>query len=286
MGSARLEFAVLTRLFLQVEIEVAVVVAGSLVVQGGIGHTQLFADRGHKVGSLIDGGIGERLVQMFEGHLIVADGMIAGGQCTMGTGNLVDVTIVLEELQGLLSQFQVAGMVGQRLLGLCLEIGIVVSQGDIQAARQTIHLLLIDVLLTAVSNDATSAHVVEVIQELSRIAAHLVRVDSHECVDGLALEAYIIIIGGIDDAKLRLGIAQALLLAGVELVAFLVDTFHTGHGTLAEIVEVLVARTTLAKTHLLDVTHQEFQLIVGHLGNLVQIVLCGLIVHSDHLDKG
>ena len=204
----------------------------------------------------------------------------------MGTGNLVDVTIVLEELQGFLCQFQVASMVSQRLLGLCLKIGIVVSQGNVQTARQTIHLLLIDVLLAAVGDDATSAHVVEVIKELSRVAAHLVRVDSHKGVDGLALEANIIIIGGIDDAELRLGIAQTLLLADVELVAFLVDTLHTGHGTFAEIVEVLVARTALTQTHLLDVTYQEFQLVVSHLGNLVQIILCGLIVHPDHLDKG
>ena len=286
MGSARLEFTVLTRLFLQVEIEVAVVVAGGLVVQGGIGHAELLADRGHEVGGLIDGGVGERLVQMFKSHFVIADGMIAGGQRSMGAGNLIDVTIVLEEQQGLFCQFHVAGMVGQRLLGLCLEIGIVVSQGNIQAARQTIHLLLIDFLLAAVGDDATSAHVVEVIKELSRVAAHLIRVDSHKGVDGLALEAYIIIIGGIDDAELRLGIAQTLLLAGVELVALLVDTFHTGHGTLAEIVEVLVARTALTQTHLLDVTYQEFQLVVSHLGNLVQIILCGLIIHPDHLDKG
>lgn len=44
--------------------------------------------------------------------------------------------------------------------------------------------------------------------------------------------------------------------------------------------------TALTKTHLLHIAHQEFQLIVGHLGNLVQIVLSGLIVHPDHLDEG
>ena len=55
------QLTVLTGKLLKVEIEVTVVVALGFVVDGGIGHTKLFADGGHEVGGLIDGGIGESL---------------------------------------------------------------------------------------------------------------------------------------------------------------------------------------------------------------------------------
>ena len=51
----RFKLAVLSRLLLQVEVAVAVVVAGNLVVDGGIGYAELLADAGHEVGSLQDG---------------------------------------------------------------------------------------------------------------------------------------------------------------------------------------------------------------------------------------
>ena len=51
----RLELAVLSCLLLQVEVAVAVVVAGNLVVDGGIGHAKLLAYAGHEVGCLQDG---------------------------------------------------------------------------------------------------------------------------------------------------------------------------------------------------------------------------------------
>ena len=51
---AGLKLTVLPGSLLEVEVEVAVVVALLLVVDGGIGHTELFTDRRHEVGSLID----------------------------------------------------------------------------------------------------------------------------------------------------------------------------------------------------------------------------------------
>ena len=54
---AGFELAVLTRLLLHVEEEVAVVVAARLIVDGRIDQAELFADAGHKVGCLVDGGV-------------------------------------------------------------------------------------------------------------------------------------------------------------------------------------------------------------------------------------
>ena len=68
-------------------------------------------------------------------------------------------------------------------------------------------------------------------------------------------------------------------------VAFFVYTFQAGDGPFTEVVEVLVAGTALAQSHLLHIRHQQLYLIVRHLRNLVQTVLCRFVVHSDYLDK-
>lgn len=61
---ARLVVAVLARLVLQVEVEVAVVVAGLLVIDGRIDDAELLAYRGHEVGGAVDDGVlFERLLQ-------------------------------------------------------------------------------------------------------------------------------------------------------------------------------------------------------------------------------
>ena len=51
---ARLQLTVLTGGLLKVEIQVTVVIALRLIVDGGIGHAQLLTDGGHQVGGLID----------------------------------------------------------------------------------------------------------------------------------------------------------------------------------------------------------------------------------------
>ena len=61
------ELTILTGGLLQVEIEVAVIVALGLIVHRGIGHRELLADRGHQVGRLIDGTVGECLLEIIEG---------------------------------------------------------------------------------------------------------------------------------------------------------------------------------------------------------------------------
>ena len=83
---------------MQVEVEVPIVVAVGLVVDGGIGHTELFVDAGNEVGGLLDDGVGKCLLQIIERRLVVAQGPVTGGQCTVGTGYLIDIAEVLEQL--------------------------------------------------------------------------------------------------------------------------------------------------------------------------------------------
>ena len=286
LGGTRFQLAVLARLFLHVQIEVAVVVAGGLVVQGGIDHAELFADAGNEVGSLVDGGVCQCLLQVFQRHHVVAHGMVARCQRAVSTGYLVDVAIVAEDVERLCCQQRVAGMFGQRLLGLCLEIGIVEPLGDGQTAAQEVHLLVVDVFRRALGDDAACTDVVEVVQVLCRVAAYLVGVDGLEGLDGLAFQAYIIIIGGVDNGKLRFSIAQALLLTGCQLVALLVDAEHAVQGMFTEVVEFLVARTALAQAHLLHIAYEEFQLIVGECRNSTKQGVSPMVFHACNGSKG
>ena len=73
----RLEFAVLAGLLLQVDIDVAVIVAVGFVVDSRISHAELFADTGHQVGSLTDAAVDEGTVQIQQGTLVVLHRMIA-----------------------------------------------------------------------------------------------------------------------------------------------------------------------------------------------------------------
>ena len=104
LAGTGLELTVLTSGLLQVEVEVAVVVALRLVVDGGIGHAELFADGSHEVGGLIDERVGECLFEVVERRFVVADLSETGCESTVGTGNLVDVAILFEDVQRVLCE--------------------------------------------------------------------------------------------------------------------------------------------------------------------------------------
>ena len=84
--------------------------------------------------------------------------------------------------------------------------------GNSQATRQTVHLLLMNIFRAAFGDDTACSNVVKVVQILGCITTHLVGIDGHQCINRLILKTHIIIIGGIDDGKLGLGIEQTLLL--------------------------------------------------------------------------
>ena len=297
---------------MQVEIEVAVVVAVHFVVDGGVGHAEPFVDAGHEVGRLLDDGVGQCLFQVVERRLVVANRTIAGGQRAVGTGYLVDVAVCLEQLQRPLCQTDgqlvgicqplgvdhrqsaveqlVAGrcrrqVFGNGLKGIGHEVGEVVALGYLVAAQQVVHLLLVDVVGRPFGEYASGADVVEVVQELGRVALHLLGVDGHECLDRLLVEAYIIIIGGSDDGQFGLGIEQASLLALAEQMALLVDALQAVDGPFTIVVEVLGARTALAEAHLLDVADEQFQLVVGDFGNAVEHALRTVVFHLGNVPE-
>ena len=309
LSGTGLQLAVLSRLLLQVEIKVAVLVAVGFVVDSGVGHAQLLIDAGHEVGRLHYGGIGQRLVQIVECRLIVANGSAAGGQRAIGTRRLIDVAIVLEHLQRLSGQADghvtvsatigtdqrqghVAAfgggndMLGYTLQGIGHEVGIVATQGYLVTAQQMVHLLTVNLLGAAFGNDTSGADVVQIVQKLRRIALDGFGVDGFQRLCRLLLQAYIIIIGGGDNGQLRLAVEQSPPLAVVEYMALFVDAAQGGKGFLAVVVKILVARLSLAESHLLHIAYKQLQLVVGLLWYQVQQIFRRLIVHLGHVGEG
>ena len=105
-------------------------------------------------------------------------------------------------------------MLGEGLKGIGGEEGVVTLSGDEEAAHQVVELLLVDLLLGALRDDATRTDVIEPVEQLGGVALHLVGVDGVESLDGLFLQTHVIIIGGVDDGVLALGIVQPAQLTG------------------------------------------------------------------------
>ena len=239
-------------LLLQVDVDVAVIVALGFVVDGGIGHGELLTDTGHKVRSLVDGSVRQCLLKVIQRLQVVTQGMVARGQRTVRTGYLVDITVVGKEPERLFGQLQVLGMFGNGLLGVGLKIGVAEARGDAETAVQEVHLLVIDVFGGAVSDDAPGTDVIQVVQVLGRVVPHLVGIDGQEGFHRLALQAHVVVIGGVDNGQLRLGIGQPLKEPGRQGGALLVDALQMVKGTLAVFIESTVVAPALAETHLLN----------------------------------
>ena len=219
----RLQLPILTGLLLQVDIDITVIVAVGLVIDCRISHTELFADTGYQVGSLIDARVDKCTVQIEQGTLVVLHSMIARSQRTIGTCYLIDVAIVFEQLQSLLSLLQIGGVIGQCLLSLCLEISIAIALGHTQATVQAFYLLLMNLLRGAIGKYSACTDVVEIVQVLGRVVAHLIRIQLLKGLHTLAFQSYIIIIGGSDNSHFRFRISQSLALTLSKLVALFVD---------------------------------------------------------------
>ena len=127
-----LELSVLARLLLHVEVDVAVLVASGLVVDGRIDQTQLLANTGHQVGSLGNGSIFlQRVQQAYFSRLEVVDAPIAFGKRSIGTCRLIDVAIAFEQFKCLLRQIACQQRVGHvDLVDQRQSRGVVVDKGD------------------------------------------------------------------------------------------------------------------------------------------------------------
>ena len=309
------QLTVLTGGLLQVEIQVAVIVALLFVVDGGIGHTELLTDTRHQIGGLIDRGVGKGLFQIVKRTLVVAYLTVAGSQRTVGTCYLIHVAVVLEEKERVLREppceHVVVDILGidelhgghvvrdQLVAGIWIhqvfreglqrigrKVGIVTRACKQETAHQSVKLLLIDRLLRAFGDDTACTDVIEVVQELGRIALHLVGIYRHQGLYRLSLQSDIIVVGGVHDGIFRLGIEQSPRLVGRELFAFLIDTMQGSVGQFSELMELTIVRLSLTESHLLDIGDEDLYLVVGDLRHLVEQPLRLGVLHLDDMHEG
>ena len=112
---------------------------------------------------------------------------------------------------------------------------------------------MVDLLLCTLGDNTSGANVIEIVEELGCIAYHLVGINGSQSRYRLALQTYIIIIGGVDDGILRLGIEQPALIGWRQQRALLMDTAEGTIGQRTILMELTITRTTLTEAHLLDI---------------------------------
>ena len=149
-----------------------------------------------------------------------------------------------------------------------------------------VELLLDNLLLRPLSDDAARTYIIHIIKVLGRIAQHLAGMDAPQGLDALTLESYIIIIGGIDDGVLRLGIEQAVLIVGREQRALFIDAKDGLISQLAILMELTIARTTLTEAHLLHIGDELLHLVIGGLDDFIKELFSLIILHTDDVDEG
>ena len=177
-------------------------------------------------------------------------------------------------------------MVGKSFKSLGNEIGIMVTLGNGKASIQVVNLLSMHILRSPVGKDAACANVVEIVQVLGGIVAYLVDVELQQGVDRLAFQSYIIIIGGGDNGHFGLSIAQATQLATRQLITFLIDALLSLYGLLTILIEFTVLAATLAESHLLHISDQQFQLVICQTGCFDEQRVGTMVVHADHCNEG
>ena len=207
--------------------------------------------------------------------------MITRGQSTIGTCYLIDIAISFEQAQSFLSLLQVGGMVSQCLLSLCLEIDISVAFSYTETTVQVVDFFLMDLFGSSFGKDTTCPDVIEIVEVLGGIVAHLVRIQLLKGLHTLTLQSYIIIIGGSDNSHFRFGIGQTLALTLRKLVTLFVDARQSLDSLFAPLVKLTILRTTLTEAHLLDITYQQFNLIVGKCYGFIQQTVGFSIIHGN-----
>ena len=177
-------------------------------------------------------------------------------------------------------------MVSKGFFGLGLEVDEAITLSNGQTVVQMVYLVVAYLLRGTFGQDTSSPDVIQVVQVLRRIMTHGIKVYLPECLDRLAFQTDIIIIGGGDNGHLRFSIEQTATLMRTQLAALLVDALKGIDSLLATLVELAILAATLTQTHLLHIADQQLYLIVALGYRFSQQTISQRIVHSDHRSKG
>ena len=128
---------------------------------------------------------------------------------------------------------------------------------------------MVNLLLGSLRDNTTGTDVIQIVEVLCCIALYFFGIDGIKCINRLLFESYIIIVGRVYDSIFGFGIQQQTFVALGKLVALFVDTLHGTVGHLTELVESTVVGAALTKAHLLNVSYQVLQLVIGCFDNIV-----------------
>ena len=152
------------------------------------------------------------------------------------------------------------------LQGVCLPIREVVLSCKHIASYEILKLLLFNSFLCVRIDNTTRADVIEVGQQLCYVCLNLsIRVNLVDGFDGWLFQTYIIIIGGGNDSKLRAGIDHTTSLTRREQCFVFFNTMKSFLCLFIVVVELLIERLTLTETHQLDISNQQFYLVISNL---------------------
>ena len=212
--------------------------------------------------------------------------------CEVSCQHLIVYAVRVDESQGrhivadeLTAVFGFHKVLGEGFKSVSSKIRIIATTGGQETTHQVIKLLLVNLLLSTLGNNAASTDVIKVVEELGGVALHLIRINGIEGLDRLTFETYIIIIGGVDDGILRLCIEQALQVVIGKGIALFIDATDSLIGQLAELMELTIAGTALTEAHLLDVGDETLDLMIGGLDHFCEKALCLVIFHPDDMNK-
>ena len=134
---------------------------------------------------------------------------------------------------------------------------------------------------------ASSSYIIYIVEILRSVVAHG-RTGGHvvERIGRLPLQSHIIVVCGVDYCVFRFGVVQSPFLPLGQFVALLVYAPQASVGTLTVVVEVLVARRSLAEAHLLHLGYEQFDVVVGVGGGFVKLLPGFVIVHAPHACEG
>ena len=310
LGGTCLQLLVLSRLLLQVEVDISVVITLRFVVDGGIHQAEAFPDGSHQVGCLTDGLVlCKCLVQAIAGRIIIPDLPIAFCQCSVGTSRLIYVSILREEVQCSLGEVTrqefcrhlfhieilesreivfhqeipalgILNMLADGLQGISLPVRIrIASARHHIEADEKVELSLTDFIDGALRDGSARPVVIEIVEILCRILLKFVGIQVGKCPLHGAFLLYIIKIGGFHDVELALGIDGAAVFTERQIICLLAYSAQSAHCLFAISVKVLVAGFTLTDSHALNVCNKEFYLVVAPVFHLLQPLLGSPIIH-------
>ena len=118
-------------------------------------------------------------------------------------------------------------------------------------------------------------------REQLRHIAHQQRIflDAQHCLRRSARLSDIIQIGGEHNPILRTGVDKTLAVGSRQIGVLLLNLLHVLQGVMTFVIEVLVLRLALAKTHQLHTTNHQFYFVIGIFYDLVEYSLGFCILH-------